>query len=75
MGSSTAAATLIVGLGIKYTIGWRIDPDDEVEGIDAKEHGEAAYDLGMSGARRGLGSLAGSGTVGKVPAVKEEANA
>jgi Amt family ammonium transporter len=71
----SAAATLIVGLGIKYTIGWRIDPDDEVEGIDAKEHGEAAYDLGMSGARRGLGSLAGSGTVGKVPAVKEEANA
>jgi Amt family ammonium transporter len=48
-------ATLIVGLGIKYTMGWRIDEDAEVEGIDFTEHGESAYELGAAtGARRGL---------------------
>ena len=48
-------ATLIVGLAIKYTMGWRIDEDAEVEGIDFTEHGESAYELGAAtGARRGL---------------------
>jgi Amt family ammonium transporter len=48
-------ATLIVGLAIKYTMGWRIDEDAEAEGIDFTEHGESAYELGAStGARRGL---------------------
>jgi Amt family ammonium transporter len=37
--------TLVVGLAIKYTMGWRIAEEDEVEGIDFTEHGEAAYDL------------------------------
>jgi ammonium transporter, Amt family len=46
-------ATLIVGLIVKYTIGWRITSDNEAEGIDYIEHGEAAYDLaGASTARR-----------------------
>ncbi|MEV5002472.1 ammonium transporter [Nocardioides sp. LML1-1-1.1] len=45
-------ATLVVGLGIKYTIGLRLDPDDEVEGIDFVEHGESAYDLGTGGGAR-----------------------
>ena len=26
-------------------MGWRIDEEDEVEGIDFTEHGESAYDL------------------------------
>jgi Amt family ammonium transporter len=48
-------ATLIVGLAIKYTMGWRIDADAEIEGIDFNEHGETAYELGTAtGARRGL---------------------
>ena len=51
----SAVATLVVGLGIAYTLGWRVEVDDEVEGIDFVEHGEAAYDLqGATGARRGL---------------------
>ncbi|HWI43822.1 MAG TPA: ammonium transporter [Nocardioides sp.] len=57
----SAIATLIVGLLIKVTIGLRIDAEDEVEGIDFIEHGESAYDLGTSGARRsvlGTGSTA-----------------
>jgi len=37
--------TLIIALAIKKTIGWRIDEDDEVEGIDYTEHSESAYDL------------------------------
>ena len=47
--------TLAIGLAIKYTMGWRIHTDHELEGIDFTEHGESAYDLaGAAGARRGL---------------------
>jgi Amt family ammonium transporter len=47
----TGVLTTILALAIKYTIGWRIDAEDEVEGIDFSEHGESAYDLvaGASG--------------------------
>ena len=41
----TGVLTTIIALAIKYTIGWRIDGDAEVAGIDAAEHGESAYDL------------------------------
>jgi Amt family ammonium transporter len=41
----TGVLTTVIALAIKYTIGWRIDGDAEVEGIDAAEHGESAYDL------------------------------
>ncbi|NUR05646.1 MAG: ammonium transporter [Nocardioidaceae bacterium] len=37
--------TAVIALAIRYTIGWRIDGDAEVEGIDANEHSERAYDL------------------------------
>ena len=50
----SAVATTIIGLAIKFTLGWRIKEEDEVEGIDFAEHGESAYDLGpASGSRRG----------------------
>ncbi len=59
----SAIATLIVGLGIKFTMGWRIDEDHELEGIDFVEHGENAYDLvGAPGARRLTGTTLGSNT-------------
>jgi Amt family ammonium transporter len=48
----SAIATLIVGLLIKYTIKWRISEDEEVDGIDFAEHGEAAYDLHTTGGKR-----------------------
>jgi Amt family ammonium transporter len=41
----TGSLTLVIGLAIRHTIGWRIAEDDEVDGIDAAEHGESAYDL------------------------------
>jgi len=41
----TGVITTLIALAIKYTIGWRVTPDQEVEGIDQAEHGESAYDL------------------------------
>jgi Amt family ammonium transporter len=41
----TGVLTTIIAFAIKATIGWRVDVDEEVEGIDFAEHGESAYDL------------------------------
>ncbi|MGD9959847.1 ammonium transporter [Nocardioides sp.] len=48
--------TAIIGLAIKYTLGLRLDEEDEVNGIDLAEHGETAYDLhsGVSGGGSGV---------------------
>ena len=66
----SAFFTTVIGLGIKYTIGWRISDDAEVEGIDSDQHGEAAYDLGTSMS----GSIHTSATLSK-GTVTEGANA
>jgi Amt family ammonium transporter len=55
----TAVFTTLIGLAIKYTIGWRLDEEDEVEGIDFTEHGESAYDL----EGRSAGVISGGATV------------
>ena len=47
-------ATLIIGLAIEKTIGFRVSKESELEGVDFNEHAESAYE--MSGATRG-GSL------------------
>jgi Amt family ammonium transporter len=48
--------TLVIALALKYTVGWRIPTEDEIEGIDLVEHGETAYDLaGASAVMRGFG--------------------
>lgn len=41
----TGVLTTGIALAIKHTVGWRISPDAEVEGIDGDQHGESAYDL------------------------------
>ena len=41
----TGVLTTVIALGIKYTMGWRITEEAEVEGIDGDQHGESAYDL------------------------------
>jgi ammonium transporter, Amt family len=58
----TGVLTTVIGLAIKYTIGWRVSEDDEIDGIDFAEHGESAYDLdGRSGSvLGGTGVLAAS---------------
>ncbi len=48
--------TAVIGLAIKYTIGLRLDEDDEVGGIDLAEHGESAYDLHQASFSSGAGS-------------------
>ncbi|TKV60521.1 ammonium transporter [Nakamurella flava] len=37
--------TAIIGLALKYTMGWRVPEEHEVEGVDVTTHGEAAYDI------------------------------
>jgi Amt family ammonium transporter len=37
--------TLVIGYVIAKTIGFRIDEEDEVEGVDFSEHSETAYDF------------------------------
>jgi Amt family ammonium transporter len=64
----SAVATLIIGLAIKYTLGWRIKDEDEVEGIDFTEHGESAYDL----TNRATGSVLGSASHAAIPTKKTE---
>jgi ammonium transporter, Amt family len=52
--------TLIIGLILHKTIGFRVSEDDERRGVDESEHAETSYDLGTLGAGvRGL-SYAGS---------------
>lgn len=40
----SAFATLIIGLTIKHTIGFRVSEEIEIAGIDLAEHGETAYE-------------------------------
>jgi ammonium transporter, Amt family len=44
----TGILTTVIAVGIKYTIGWRVTEEAEVEGIDGDQHGESAYDLATS---------------------------
>jgi Amt family ammonium transporter len=44
----TGVLTTVIGLAIKYTIGWRVSEEDEVTGIDVTDLGETAYDFGGS---------------------------
>ena len=62
--------TLVIGLVLKKTIGFRISADEEIAGIDLAEHAETAYELGSSG---GGGHFAGIGQ--SALRNKEEVNA
>ncbi len=41
--------TGLIGLALHKTLGFRIERDAEVSGIDLEEHAESAYDLGSLG--------------------------
>ncbi|WP_051080126.1 ammonium transporter [Demetria terragena] len=41
----TGVLTLAIGTALKATMGWRIDEDDEVAGIDQAQHAESAYEM------------------------------
>ncbi len=61
--------TAVIALAIKFTIGWRVSEEEEVDGIDFAEHGESAYDIH---AATSSGGLPLNSVVAKA---KEEANA
>jgi Amt family ammonium transporter len=65
--------TTVIGLAVAKTIGFRIDEEDEVEGIDFTEHSETGYDFVS---RAGGASVLTGGTGGTPPAsVQSEAEA
>jgi Amt family ammonium transporter len=49
--------SLLIGLAIHKTMGFRVAESEESQGVDLAEHAESAYDLsGISGGRFGSGS-------------------
>jgi Amt family ammonium transporter len=71
----SAVVTTIIGLILKATMGWRISADDENEGIDLTEHGEAAYDLPAGSAFGGGSSGVLAGVAAGSSAKEQEINA
>lgn len=55
----SAIGTAILALIVKYTVGLRLDREDEASGIDESEHAESAYDF----ATAGTGSVIGRSEV------------
>ncbi len=51
----SGGVALVFGLAIKYTIGWRITEEEEVDGIDFAQHGETAYDFVSMGGTSAVG--------------------
>jgi Amt family ammonium transporter len=52
MGLTLALAiggTFLVGTAVKWVIGFRLDPEDEEDGLDQADHGEAGYHLDDAG--------------------------
>ncbi|MCC3297636.1 ammonium transporter [Arthrobacter sp. zg-Y916] len=45
----SAIMTLIIGLAIHKTIGFRVSEEQEINGVDLSEHAETAYELGGVG--------------------------
>jgi Amt family ammonium transporter len=45
----TAVVTAILALAVKYTIGLRLDADEEASGIDEAQHAEGGYDFAFAG--------------------------
>jgi ammonium transporter, Amt family len=45
----SALGTLIIALLLKYTIGLRLNAEDEASGIDEAEHAESGYDFALVG--------------------------
>src|SRR3954470_12130088 len=49
--------TAIIGLSLNAIMGWRVEEDAELEGIDVNEHAETAYDfIGTGGGSRSFAS-------------------
>jgi len=63
--------TGVIGVALHKTMGFRIERDAEVSGIDLEEHAETSYDLGSlggGGMRHAGAALFGSHTTSSAPA-------
>jgi Amt family ammonium transporter len=70
------AAAFVIGMVIKKTIGFRVDAEAEVGGIDEAEHAESGYDFSSLGGRAGGGlghALGGAGRPPHSTAIGKEA--
>ena len=66
--------TGLIGLALHKTMGFRIERDAEVSGIDLEEHAETSYDLGSlggGGQRHAGAALFGSRTTPSAPSAAE----
>jgi Amt family ammonium transporter len=52
---------LVIGYAVKFTIGFRVKPDAEIDGIDVAEHAESAYDFTSASGGGGGGAFALAG--------------
>jgi Amt family ammonium transporter len=61
----TGVLTTAIALAIRFTIGWRVSDEAEVDGIDSDQHGESAYDLhgGLGGGSTSPTSVLARSTV------------
>jgi ammonium transporter, Amt family len=57
----SAVGTAILALIVKYTIGLRLDAEEEANGIDEAEHAETAYDFTTAGSSSVLGRTVSEG--------------
>nr|MDT0523555.1 ammonia channel protein [Streptomyces sp. DSM 41633] len=55
----SAVGTAILALIVKYTVGLRLDKEEEASGIDESEHAESAYDFVAVGTGSVLGRHGG----------------
>jgi Amt family ammonium transporter len=65
--------TYIIGLALQKTIGFRLDEEDEVAGIDLVVHAESGYDLNSVGT--GAGFHPGAGAIRAASTTDEEVRA
>jgi ammonium transporter, Amt family len=68
----TGVLTTVIGLAIKYTIGWRVSEDAEVAGVDSDQHGETAYDFGGHAGGVFAGSVGGPAATAAAAAANRE---
>ncbi|MEI2732633.1 MAG: ammonium transporter [Dermatophilaceae bacterium] len=59
-------ATLVIGKLLDLLMGFRIDSDAEVSGVDLAEHAETGYDLSAAPTGRGTGSAFAGAGIGSV---------
>ncbi len=67
--------TYLIGLAIQRTMGFRIDEEDEVSGVDAFAHAESGYDFGTLASAAGFRPASGRSSVTTKSTDSEEVSA